>query len=294
MARNPKPNAEPVTHPSPRDQEGRATSIRRLAGIADFEACYELQKRVWGRDFRDVVSPVLLMVIEENGGLVAGAFDGEHLLGFVFGFTGRKNGSSYHWSHMLAVDPDARGRGLGRRLKLFQRKAMLRTGIDTVCWTFDPLVARNAHLNLNRLGASIAKYTPDKYGSGTGSRLHASLGTDRFVVRWNLDSKRVERALTGNTEPAWPDDAELAVEAEDGDVDRPRRRSPFPDARSVCVEIPRDIQAVKAESPEAAARWREATAAAFQHYLPAGYAVAELVRTDDARCYYLLTRNPSP
>lgn len=280
-----------MTQAGPRPQAASPPFPRRLVGIDEFEACYRLQKRVWGRDFRDVVSPVLLMVIEENGGLVAGTFDGDRLLGFVFGFTGRDSGDCYHWSHMLAVDPDARGRGLGRRLKQFQREVMLATGIDTVYWTFDPLVARNAHLNLNHLGASISEYVEDKYGTGTGSRLHSSLGTDRFVVRWDLDSPRVERALSGGIEPRRPEQAAVAVEAEDGDPSRPRGRSPLPESPSVCVEIPRDIQAVKSEAPDAAARWRELTAEAFLHYLPAGYTVDGLIRTDDARCYYLLSED---
>lgn len=291
MARNPDRTQPPVTETSPPAHLAPSAELRRLARIGDFEACLRLQKRVWGEDFRDVVSPVLLMVIEENGGLVAGAFGGDSLLGFVFGFTGREEGTCYHWSHMLAVDPAARGRGLGRRLKLFQREAMLADGIDTVYWTFDPLVARNAHLNLNRLGASIARYVEDKYGSGTGSRLHTSLGTDRFVVRWDLGSERVERALSGDAEPAWPVDAAVAVEAEGGDVARPRSRSPLPDARHICVEIPRDVQAVKSESPAAASAWRESTAAALRHYLAAGYSVDGLLRTDADRSYYLLTRD---
>lgn len=290
-----KPSSPPgvvrVTHPDRGSRAAPAESLRRLAGIDEFEACHRLQQRVWGADFRDVVSPVLLMVIEQNGGLVAGAFDGERLLGFVFGFTGREDGACYHWSHMLAVDPDARGRGLGRRLKQFQRKAMLEAGIDTVLWTFDPLVARNAHLNLNRLGASISDYVTDKYGTGTGSRLHASLGTDRFVARWDLDSARVERSLAGGAEPGLPEDAEVAVEAEEGDVTRPISRSPLPDGRAVCVEIPRDIQAVKRDTPEAASRWRELTAAALRHYLSSGYTIDGLIRTDFARCFYLLTRD---
>lgn len=279
-----------MADPGRAQRAAEAPSLRRLEEIDEFEACHRLQKRVWGADFRDAVSPVLLMVIEENGGLIAGAFTEGRLAGFVFGFTGRENDTCYHWSHMLAVAPEARGRGLGRRLKLFQRETVLRAGIGTVYWTFDPLVARNAHLNLNRLGASIDRYVSDKYGSGTGSRLHAALGTDRFVVRWDLSSPRVEQALSGDGEPGLPADAPVAVEAEGGDPGQPRIRSPLPEGRSVCVEIPRDIQAVKEEAPRAASRWREATAGALQRYLEDGYTVDGLVRTKEERCYYLLTK----
>lgn len=264
--------------------------LRPLVGIDDFESCYRLQKRVWGSDFRDAVSPVLLMVIEENGGLVAGAFHDGRLTGFVFGFPGRQDGMRYHWSHMLAVDPEARGRGLGRRLKLYQRETMLEADIAIVYWTFDPLVSRNAHLNLNRLGVTVEDYVPNKYGTGTGSRLHGSLGTDRFVVRWDLDSRRVTKAIEGDLQPASLDGAEIVVEATDADLSRPRIRSPLPGAGAICIEIPRNIHTVRKKTPEAASRWRELTARAFQHYLADGYAVAGLVRQGTSRCFYRLER----
>ncbi|HSY82913.1 MAG TPA: hypothetical protein VK807_14175, partial [Gemmatimonadaceae bacterium] len=110
----------------------------------------------------------------------AGAFDGDGpMLGFVFGVSGVIAGEIVHWSDMLAVHADARNRGIGRALKRFQRDAVLAMGIKTMYWTYDPLVARNAHLNLNVLGAQVTEYVPDMYGPGT----------DRFIVRWCLDGQ---------------------------------------------------------------------------------------------------------
>jgi predicted GNAT superfamily acetyltransferase len=125
----------------------------------------------------------LLSVSQKVGGLVAGAFsDAGDLVGFVFGLTGLRGGRIVHWSHMLAVDPDYRDRGVGRRLKLYQRECLRAAGVDRMYWSFDPLVARNAHLNLNRLGVLVEDYVTDMYAD-TGSDLHA-FGTDRFVASW--------------------------------------------------------------------------------------------------------------
>ena len=100
----------------------------------------------------------------------------------MFGITGVQEGQLVHWSHMLAVERAYRDHGLGRRLKECQRELLRELGVDTIYWTFDPLVARNAHLNLNRLGTTVREYVPDMYGD-TGSPLH-TFGTDRFVVAW--------------------------------------------------------------------------------------------------------------
>src|SRR5690606_28979184 len=101
----------------------------------------------------------------------------------VFGLTGLEHGRLVHWSHMLAVRPEWRDLGVGTRLKAYQREAVARLGVEVIYWSFDPLMARNAHLNLNRLGARVAEYVEDMYGA-TGSTLHAGLGTDRLVVVW--------------------------------------------------------------------------------------------------------------
>ncbi|HEU5322776.1 MAG TPA: GNAT family N-acetyltransferase, partial [Methylomirabilota bacterium] len=128
-------------------------TLRRIETLAEFAACVELQRETWGRDFSGCVPAAVLMVAAKVGGVVAGAFDpAGRIVGFIFGITGYTAGRPLHWSHMLAVREPARDAGLGVRLKLFQRELLLDGGVDTARWTFDPLVAKNAHVNLNRLG----------------------------------------------------------------------------------------------------------------------------------------------
>src|SRR5437667_10934921 len=125
-------------------------TIRPLTSQSDYQACIELQRQTWGRDFNDTVPPSILLVSQKLGGVAAGAFSrGGDMIGFVFGITGVENGVPVHWSDMLAVRPDAQKLGIGRRLKEFQRQEVARVGARVIYWTFDPLVARNAHLNFN-------------------------------------------------------------------------------------------------------------------------------------------------
>ena len=125
--------------------------------------------------------------------LIPSAIDGL-MLGFVYGLTGVENGRIVHWSDMLAVRPEARNLGLGRRLKEFQRRAVQRVGGVVIYWTYDPLVARNAHLNINVFGACISEYVEDMYGE-TESPLHRGIGTDRFIVAWPVADAEVEKRL---------------------------------------------------------------------------------------------------
>ncbi len=219
------------------------------------------------------------------GGVTAGAFDENGtLLGFVFGLTGvEEGGRVVHWSDMLAVRRDVRNQGIGRRLKEFQRSTLRRLHVEIIYWTFDPLVARNAHLNLNRLGARVIEYVPDMYGV-TDSPLHRGLGTDRFVVGWDTgiggserNGRRAPSALGAPVVNAGaPDDVDLTA-ARDG-------------APVVCVRVPPDIQAVQSASLEEAACWRRGTRAAFLGLHELGYAVGGFQREPDGRCGYLMTR----
>src|SRR5215210_1930783 len=143
-------------------------TIRDLQTLEEYLACCELQEETWGRGFSERVPAAILRVSQKIGGVTAGAFapDGQ-MIGFVFGMTGLRDGKPAHWSDMLAVREHARGHHLGDRLKHFQRERVRALGCELMLWTYDPLVARNAHFNINRLGAMPVEYVTDMYGSNT-------------------------------------------------------------------------------------------------------------------------------
>lgn len=268
--------------------------IRSFDSRADYDACVRLQRETWGEDFVDVVPATILMVSQRVGGVSAGAFDADgRLLGFVFGISGIRDGELAHWSDMLAVRPEARGAGLGKRLKHFQRDRLLERGIRRMLWTYDPLVARNANLNLNGLGARPVEYVVNMYGD-TRSSLHAGLDTDRFVVSWRLDEARPAReyeAGPAKKEAATAETGTAAVVAPEW-LDRER---PLPTDFCVRVAAPADIDGLKATEPACARAWQQAQRRAFTWYLANGYRVSgfEHRRAPDAS-YYLVTRVPEP
>jgi len=264
-----------------------AFEIRPLATHAEREACVELQRETWGREFTELVPPSLLFAVQKMGGVVAGAFDdGGRMLGFVFGFTGTEGGELVHWSDMVAVRADAQGRGIGPALKAHQREAVLRLGVRTMYWTCDPLVAKNAHLNFNHYGVRVAEYVPDLYGSETHSVLHRGVGTDRFIVAWPLD-----RVGPPPRPPAAARAAPIAnPDTEVGGGGDPQRFAAAPPP-ALRIEIPEDIGRVQARSLELAGRWRATTRRAFLWCLGNGYAVTGFTRDAAAqRGHYLLTR----
>jgi predicted GNAT superfamily acetyltransferase len=223
----------------------------------------------------------MLLVAQKLGGVVAGAFaeDGT-LMGFVFGVTGLKDGKLVHWSDMLAVRPDAQGQHLGERLKEYQRDKCRAMGIATMYWTFDPLVARNAHLNMNRMGARADEYVVAMYGEGTNSPLQGDMPTDRFVITWAIDPAQVAAPLD-----ALPPSLPLVVGAD-------AQEGPLVDADAVGVRVPRDITALAARDLPIARRWRMATRRAFTHYLTRGYHIRGFVSDADGGTY-LVVRRPS-
>jgi predicted GNAT superfamily acetyltransferase len=161
-------------------------TVRDLSGMGEFYAAEALQRDVWGTD--DTEDPGdLMMVIQNEGGLVAGAFRDGRLIGYIFGFPTRDPAVQH--SHRLAVHPSARGAGLALRLKRYQRAWCLARGIVLVRWTFDPLRHTNAHLNIGRLGAESSTYHADYYGEMKG--INAGLPSDRLLAEWRLDAEHV-------------------------------------------------------------------------------------------------------
>lgn len=275
--------------------------IRPLRNFDELSQGVELQRQTWGARFDDVVSAALMLVAQKIGGVAAGAFDAhERLLGMIFGLTGIRNDRRVHWSHMLAVVPDRQGRGLGRLLKLYQRERVRRLGIRSMYWTFDPLEARNAHFNLNVLGVEVEEYVIDMYGLGESSPLHRGIGTDRFVVRWNLDvvgpaaAPGAESSAFHSGALSWEDDEATAELPFEPAAPSARFTSPDSDAAEAPrVEIPPDIQRLKAANPAEAMEWRTATRAAFTHYLAQGRRPTRFVHDPQTGSrYYLIESVP--
>lgn len=187
--------------------------IRDLSGMSEFRAAEELQRQVWGEGDKEDPAD-LMMVIQHEGGLVAGAFEGDTLLGYVFGFPTATPGVQH--SHRLAVLARARGLGLGLRLKWYQRDWCLARGITHVRWTYDPLRLANAALNIHRLGASAQTYLPDYYGEMEG--INKGAPSDRLMADWHLQSPRVVAAAAG--QPLTPNQIveEIEIPADFGDL----------------------------------------------------------------------------
>ena len=135
--------------------------VRKCHRIEEFEACVELEREVWQSADIDIVPIPLFVVATETGGHVLGAYEGKKLVGFTLAVAGWRNRKPYFHSHMTAVHSAYRDRGIGRQLKLFQRKDALARGISLVEWTFDPLATKNAYFNLMSLGAVVRRYLPN-------------------------------------------------------------------------------------------------------------------------------------
>ena len=268
-----------------------ALTIRPLESAADLHACVALQDETWGPGFSERVPYAVLWFTRRIGGILIGAFDGDALIGFVFGITGWRDGRPLHWSDMLAVRATTRDRGIGIRLKQAQRSALLADGVADVHWTFDPLQSRNAYLNFERLGIVTRTYLRDVYAT-SDSPLHHGIGTDRLLAEWRLNDARVQQLADG-ARPAPPRLDELPA------VNPVQARGALPacarpdlaiDASEVALLIPVDIDRVRREDLELAREWRATTRAAFEAYLGQGFVATRYVRRDERVGAYVLAR----
>lgn len=256
--------------------------IRPVAAYEEYKACERVQSEAMGFGDLDVVSYPLLQSFALAGGAVIGAFDGPVMAGCVFGYVGLSDdGVFYHRSQRLAVLPAYQGRGLGEALKRAQAAHALARGLRLMCWTFDPLRARNAHLNLHKLGAMSRVYLPDAYAALSSAR-DAGAPIDRLWVEWALDAAPTARS--------WPElDAAPIVLRNAGE--RPAEASLSAQSDIVLIQIPDDIDAVRARDAGLARAWREATRQAFMACFARGFRVVDFIRR---RGYVLTTRLSQP
>lgn len=246
--------------------------IRLLTDVGHLAECETLQQIVWAIEDREIVPVSQLRAAQHAGGLVAGAFHGDTLAGFVYGFPARPESAYEGWglhSHMLAVAPQHRGRGIGQALKWFQRDWCLSQGFEWMAWTFDPMQSLNANLNLEHLGAMGVKYYRDFYGQ-LGGDLSGDLATDRLLALWRLNAPAVLDRLAGK-QPSLPQDmqTEIALDALNNEPLEPDTDS---DAPRVTIAAPEAATAMMAKDRDLARRWRMAQRQAFTGYLTRGYA----------------------
>jgi predicted GNAT superfamily acetyltransferase len=269
--------------------------IRDFEKPSDYEACARLQAEIWGFTPADAVPPLHLIAMHHYGGILIGAFDGERMVGFVCGFSGWDRGRVFHHSHMLGVVAEFRGSGLGEKLKWAQRERVLSQGIELINWTFDPLQAVNANLNVNRLAAVVRKYRINIYGE-SNSPLHGSLPTDRLEAEWLIASERVMRALRGEP-PDWPSWENLP-RANETELAKsgflvPSKTHLELDEDAVLAEIPDNINQIMAEDMKLALDWRLAMRELFGEYFERGYVVKGFHRAE-GRAFYRLEREEAP
>ena len=291
--------------------------IKIIESAEDLPEVEELQRQVWPGSETDVVPLHMLRAAVHSGGLVIGAYeqlDGagdekQTLTGFVFGFPGiypTPDGPRIkHCSHMMGILPGRRDQGLGFRLKRAQWQMVRKQGMDRITWTYDPLLSRNAHLNIARLGAVCNTYEVSFYGPMRDG-LNIGLDSDRFEVDLWVNSRRVERRLGNDTRPELK---RADFEAALAEILNPVRFNPAgfpvpPDSPSpvpayqdkLClVEIPADFNALKAADFDLARAWRAHSRAVFTGLFAEGFLVTDFIYEPGApaRSFYVLSHGDS-
>lgn len=263
--------------------------VEELHDLPSLHAAAELYKQVWQTDTRAApVSPDLMRALTHAGGYVSGAYDGARLVAASLAFHTGTAEAGLH-SHISAVLPDVQGRDVGRALKLHQRAWALERGIGAISWTYDPLLRRNAWFNITKLGARAVGYLVDFYGVMEDAQ---NIGdeSDRAVALWALESLPARQAARGLREE--PDtDALLrggACVALRAAGDEPSVTVVPPGSPRVLVEIPADIQAMRAASPALARRWRDASRSVLAPLLAEAYVATGFTRSG----YYVLEEIP--
>jgi predicted GNAT superfamily acetyltransferase len=264
-----------------------AISIRELRTEEEFKRVVELERAVWGfSDPFDMVPPVVFTITVKRGAILLGAFD-EHdrMVGFSYSLVGMKGRHPLQWSHMTGVLPEYRG-GLGLKLKLAQRDRAVALGYDLIEWTFDPLQAMNAHLNMSKLGCVAEEYHRNVYGEST-SALHRGTPTDRLVAEWHITAPHVKRRL--ETAPEL-----RARSSEVGHAPLVNRTADAGewctcatidlelDDRRLWLEIPGRFTEMQQRAPDLALAWRLHTREIFETYFNRGYRVVDFALARDA------------
>ena len=258
-----------------------SVDIQAVDDPASCRVAERIQREAWGMADRGIVPAEQIRAIVHNGGLLLLAvLDGEPV-GFCYGFVGLRGRDPVLCSHMLAVLPRAQSHGIGRALKWAQHRLATERGFAAITWTFDPLQARNAYLNLHHLQAHARTYHVDHYGP-MDDEINAGMPSDRLLAEWPVTDPPLPRRNAVDAPWLLPP----AIPAAPGHVDRS-----VLDGDAVRVAVPADVTALRAEHPDAPTTWRLALRAALPPAFAADLVAVELLReVADGTSAYLLER----
>lgn len=249
---------------------GADVEIRLLDDLTGQNLARQLFDEVWSTDEGTQVTSNLLQALVHSGAYVSGAFIGDRIVGAGFAFPGRDGSGHWHLhSHMAAVLDDVRDRRIGSALKWHQRAWAIENGYETITWTFDPLVRRNARLNLLKLGVYVSEYYEGFYGD-MADTLNVGDATDRAMARWELLSTRTLKAAAstnGLPPDPIPSGASIALSIENEEP----VLHPVPTTADVLVvPLPPDIIEIRMKDPAQASRWRLAVRSVLSPALSGG------------------------
>src|SRR5713226_500636 len=241
--------------------------IRECVSVEDFQQCIDLERAVWKDDDIGIMPIRLYMISKACNAPTIGAFESSgRLVGFVHTMIALMDKHVVYHSHLAAVMEDLRHQDIGFRMKLAQRQHAMKAGVPLIIWTFDPLQSRNAHLNINKLGAVIRRYEVNYYSEGLSTVFDSDVPSDRIFAEWWVSSPHVESVLAGN---------------------RPRVEAP---AESVL--IPEDINSVRAHSVQEHLKWRLRVREDFRGKLAGGLIVRGFERASGTSRYLLGPDDP--
>ena len=277
--------------------EVRGFRFRKLEKPEEFRQVAEVHRAVWGDEG---VPTTLQRALQDNGGLVLGAFADIHLAGFAVSVLGWDGTSLYQYSHATAVRPEYQNHHLGFRLKAFQRDEVLKLGLNEIRWTFDPLQSRNARLNVRLLGGVPDRYYIHYYGT-MADQLNRDLESDRVRLRWEISTPRVEERLAGkvpSSEEDWKrwQGSSAIVTTEVGEKGlRVPTTVEEPGGGLAHIEIPFDLGAVREHEPSVLRTWRHAVRDGFRAAFDLGYRVDDFAVVNaehERRSFYFLSPAP--
>lgn len=256
--------------------------IREIRTIEQLEQVQQLEHSVWGMPTIPIHQTLTAV---KNGGIVVGAYDGDQLVGFSYGFSGFREGKSYLCSHMLGIDENYRSQGIGEQLKYAQQAIAIERGYDLMVWTFDPLETRNGFLNLSKLNGICNTYIENCYGEMQDG-LNKGLPSDRFEVCWHITSNYVNKNVSIDTKDAIS--VASCVLNEQGFLSLYITENLKYSENSYTLPVPKDFQALKLQDPALALDWRFKTRYLLQRLFAQGYAAVQLQQQEYYNEYVLV------